>query len=510
MVSRQAWDEKMEEQLAGIPPETVGEEPEGFTPWETAVSRILWGLILVTFRLEVLYLQYLLPLVGAVELYLGFRSLRRENRWFFSCWILSGVSLICRLLGTVGQGTWAWSHLMGIPSVFWGLSALSLALDFLQLLFLRGGLRRAFQDRDGHPPRDWLAYGIAAWLGVAALAAWGTLESAPAGGRWIYYGRFFLALGLFIVFFLLLRRQMQALSLRGYQVAVSPVRLSSRGVWAITLGLTAALLLPALLWGARLPSPAGESEVSLSAAAAESRENLLVLGLPEELADLLSEEDLLRCAGAETAAQTNDPQPNHQAFSPRAALDGGELEGSTWMVGLPDGSVRFFHFFRWLEMPRMRLQEGFQVEPDNAVSLAEDFSGQLRWRQGEEWLTAPLEIRLAGGQTGEELGEFDRWWYESELAHLGRLQWDPYAVFSLPAGGEEVGGYIAYTLQGSRPGSTVNGGVHYYHQSRPMYPFADMGQWLAGKGGMADMFSSVPYDRLMFQNGVWPRQPETA
>lgn len=505
MVREQTWEQEMERRLAGLPPESVGEGPEGFTPWETAVSRILWGLVLTTFRLEALYLQYLLPLVGTVELYLGFRSLRRENRWFFGCWVLTGISLILRMVGTAGQGTWLWSRLSGCPAAFWTVAALSLALELLRLLLLRQGLRRAFPGGDGSRPRDWLAPGIAAWLGVAALAAWGTAEPVPAGGSWVAYGRLFLALGLFIAFFLLLRRQLLALSLRGYQVTVSPVRLSSGGVWCLSLGLTLALLLPALLWGARPPSPHGEKAAPLSAAAAESRENLLALGLPAELADLLSEEDLIRCAGAEGAARTNDPQPNHQALSPRAEIGGGLLEGSTWVVALPGGTVRFFHFFRWLEMPRLRLQEGFQVEPDNAVSLAEDFSGQLRWRQGEEWLAAPLAVSLAGGQEAEALSEFDRWWYDAELARLGRLQWEPYAAFSLPAGGEEVGGYLAYTLQGSRTGSTVNGGVHYYHQSRPLYPYADMGRWLAGRGGMGDLFGTAPYDRLMFQNGVWPQ-----
>ena len=135
-------------------------------------------------------------------------------------------------------------RLSGCPAAFWTVSALSLALELLRLLLLRQGLRRAFPGGDGSRPRDWLAPGIAAWLGVAALAAWGTAEPVPAGGSWVAYGRLFLALGLFIAFFLLLRRQLLALSLRGYQVTVSPVRLSSGGVWCLSLGITLALLLP--------------------------------------------------------------------------------------------------------------------------------------------------------------------------------------------------------------------------------------------------------------------------
>lgn len=60
--------------------ESYDRERSSPATWLTALCRILWGLALCTFRLEVFYLQYLLPLLGATLLYLGYRSLRRENR----------------------------------------------------------------------------------------------------------------------------------------------------------------------------------------------------------------------------------------------------------------------------------------------------------------------------------------------------------------------------------------------------------------------------------------------
>ena len=54
--------------------ESYDRERSSPATWHSAVGRILWGLALCTFRLEVFYLQYLLPLLGATLLYLGYRS----------------------------------------------------------------------------------------------------------------------------------------------------------------------------------------------------------------------------------------------------------------------------------------------------------------------------------------------------------------------------------------------------------------------------------------------------
>ena len=77
------WDEfdcSIATSLSELPPpeEAVRE----VTPFRDAVARIVLGLCLTSFTLNLWYLQYLLPAVGAVQIYLGFRALRNNNRWF--------------------------------------------------------------------------------------------------------------------------------------------------------------------------------------------------------------------------------------------------------------------------------------------------------------------------------------------------------------------------------------------------------------------------------------------
>ena len=71
------FDELLREDAAALPPPADGE----ITPWRTAMDRILWGMGLTTITLNFLWLDVLLPAIGAVLLVLGFRTgLPRQRR----------------------------------------------------------------------------------------------------------------------------------------------------------------------------------------------------------------------------------------------------------------------------------------------------------------------------------------------------------------------------------------------------------------------------------------------
>ena len=57
-------------------------EPASVSRWREATVQVVSGLALCTFTLNALGLAYILPTVGAVLMFLGFQTLRRENLWF--------------------------------------------------------------------------------------------------------------------------------------------------------------------------------------------------------------------------------------------------------------------------------------------------------------------------------------------------------------------------------------------------------------------------------------------
>ena len=77
--------------LPDLPPEEIVEE---VTPWKRAMNRVLVGMALSTVTLNFWLLDTILPAIGVVLMLLGFRSLRLENRWFRSCFVLALIRAI--------------------------------------------------------------------------------------------------------------------------------------------------------------------------------------------------------------------------------------------------------------------------------------------------------------------------------------------------------------------------------------------------------------------------------
>lgn len=488
---------------------------------------IIWGLALVTFRLELFYLQFILPCIGSVLVFLGFRSLRRSARGFAAAYAASAILLVMDALGTAANAVRP--EYLGALGYF--TFAANIVLKFTLLFGLRSGIRTAFSATSGERRQDLSFWVAAAYTGVVLIALLETLvpardnedallrvlvaaalyiallallrrlsrrhRIAPAErpqdlGLWAvaaYTGvvaialleiltpaqsnedswlRALAAAALYIALLVLLRRQGRALAGRGYRITPAPVRLSARAVFALYALALAVLLVPALLLGPRLKS--AEAEPFETAETAQARAKLVEQGMPEWLAGSLTEQELALCEGA---SEVQGAVVEEKALE---TPDAERLELGVWAVYLADGRTRFYTAFRWLEPPRFNLQEALRAEPDGNEAVS-DFAACLLYTKDGEELAAPLEVSLGGGLKAEELGEFGLFWNEHSLEKLGHTQYEPYVEFSMPFGAEDVHGWLAYTydagveLKGS---GTVFGTVVYYHQSTPQYPFSDL------------------------------------
>ena len=225
-----------------------------------------------------------------------------------------------------------------------------------------------------------------------------------------------------------------------------------------------------------------------SAADTEARESLEELGLPEWLTGSLTQEELSLCEGALWAKDCGIETRGD------TALDGGQLEMEVWAVGLADGRSRFYAAFRWLEPPRLRLQEALGLEPDPNAAISE-VSGALVYEKGGDTLAAPLPVVLGGGQTAEELDDMGLFWYEFDLENLGHVQYVPRSDFALPFGAEGIRGWLAFTYDGGIEKSgtgTVFGSAWLLHRSLPVYPYRELSS--GGMfGGVDGEFYAVHY-----------------
>ena len=289
------FDRFLEDTIDAPPPVDLADE---FTPWRGSMNRILWGTVWTTITLNFWYLDVILTATGHIMQLLGFRAMRRENRWFrfgyglcwlryiwwilnfgINCTIYSGEPEIERILSVAAYG-------MLVPG-------------FLLLLSLRNGIRTV-QQKVGLPPHGGTGLLICFCLMVF-------FATAKLGG--------IAAWGLMIVYVCILRNLFtlsKELDEAGYAVSPASVRISDSSVKrsctiVILLTLVAGLCFFDSYRMDWQPVTAYQSDEITAI-----RQELLALEFPEHILDDLTEEDLLSCKGAGSImTEVNDHPVNN-------------------------------------------------------------------------------------------------------------------------------------------------------------------------------------------------------
>lgn len=275
MTDERRFDDLLREDAAALPPPAAGE----INPWSMAMTRVLWGLGLITITLNFLYLDVILPAVGGLLLVLGFRTLRRENaplRWGYR---LALLALAIRFAGDVLAAlpvdvgnTLAYVH---IP--------VTLALYVCLWRGMVGVSRAAGEEK----PAATAAGAMAVFYAVLTVLALIGVEG------WL------LVLPMLVLYILLLRsmvRLSRSLADTGYAITAAPVRLPDAAVLWGGLGVLLAAVLLAMFLGQRYPmdwharDDAPQDETI--------RQQLLTKGFPSYVLDDLTAEEVAQLSGA--------------------------------------------------------------------------------------------------------------------------------------------------------------------------------------------------------------------
>lgn len=454
-MSPNEFDRSLMEDLSQLPP--APGEVGNYTPWRSAMTKILWGMGLTTFRFEFFYLQYILPLLGAALLYLGYRSLRRENRWFRLCWVLSGVLLAFHMATDILTATPVMGWIIQNFTLQWGLTWLLLGMNLLMLFSLWRGTSTAFAVVGEKQPKDWLAQGFVCYLLALALALWAELVPASEAGLigititndWLYYGRPILFIALEIRLLWCIAQQSAALADRGYAITPVPVRFTPTVFLAGAFAVVLLSSIAALWLSSRAPALEAQP---LSAVHAEEyssvRAHLVDLGMDADLANSLDAAELERCRDALAVYDLplyhayGEHTYNREDETGRTDVEYVTLR--SWAVQLPDDQARYYLTFRWLQNPEHNIREGLTGDPTSYFP-SYDFSARILWTQdGQDWTAAPT-VHLGGGETPEELPDWALEWYDYELENLGHLAYIPWCQFSFPADSENRWGWMAWS-----------------------------------------------------------------
>lgn len=425
------FDRELMDTLADLPPSP--EVVAAVTPWREAMTRILWGLFLTTFHLNNLGLQYLLPALGTVLLYLGFRGLRNANRWFRFGWNISVCQAILFYMDSVLKATPLAPSLPLVWKVF------VFSLTPLLYLSLWRGLRQAAREVDRVPARDPALLALV-WYGVLALIAW----RWPNPDMWV----FLVVLGLYLAILRSLWGVTKELEDWGYAVRAAVPRVSAGRFRLLYLGtLLAAVLLAAALSSHASPDfrPAEEQTA-----------------LPEDAAALLLPEDLERLSGAVSCKVLDEDHPLYGSDGDNAH------QNQIYAFLMPDGSVQVLHLFRpgdaggfW----KCRLQV-------TGNARLYDLTCRLFYTKDGQPMTASLTCPDSVPESG--LDYFGQR-YERHTA--------AFPVFSWPMCSKDRLVYVIYSAdQEANPKTCLDVYVSYGAAHSPAYPYARTpdDDWSAG------------------------------
>ena len=413
-------DEMIEQGLGEIVPgEGVVEE---VNPWREPIGRIAAGMALTGITLNFLYLQYLLPTLGAALQYLGFRTLRRSGPAFRIAWGLSLVELVWHAVWLMLSAS-PW-RLEGMTAYTLGLAGM--AVQIARLLLLRAGLRDVCRRAEVEPQGDPLRAAVIWQVLIAVLAF------SPLAQSWLA------AIPMIIAFVLIiqsLERVGGSLGGAGYCFVDAPVRVSS-GVmkWGYLLGCFALVLLTSTV----VNHPRLDAQPVPAQGEAETRQALTALGLPEEVLADLSDEHVRALEGALRV----DVQQEMMSFyssttteTQKADADANRLCSYIIYIELPDSRMAVLNYFDWKQGGAYwgdAVMLGWQ---DTYEYLTGQIGGALLYEKNGQAYTAPIPRLNNGVVTTTD-------WF-SGIQSYPRIT----GTVSYPFGAQNQRGYVLYILQ---------------------------------------------------------------
>ena len=493
-------DADFEAMLARSVPDTPPEEIVAeVTPWRRAMNRILFGMALCAITLNFLCLNYILPAVGTVLLLLGFRTLRRENRWLGGCFAVTVIRAVY-FFATLVLNTTILQSAVFTPAVTAALTVINAVLLLaLYFCFWRGLL--AVQKKAGLPAQTGGALALIVWYAlVCVLAA-------------VQYGGWVVPIAMLIGYGFILRslcRLSGALDEAGYAIAPGPVRVTDRRlvlVIAAVLGIGCTL---GYLFGGSYRMDWQPVDASTQTQTAAIRQQLLDLGFPEAVLNDLTPEDIAACDGAVRVVAATEDHPfndgrtvSHKESDGEGGVvsvldtvyDVRELRLTSVGVQLPGAQEtwRVYHHFLWTTDPGFYGTEVLQIWPADQSTpdgwrFAGDVTGRVLHDRDGQTFTAPYHA--LGRQT-----------YTADSVFFGqRTNSDLFAPFSMPRHAEHARGYVAYTAAAAQSGCLLSSWCNYTHQqSWLQYPAVTaMEKRMTSAFGNAGAFYTVQHALQFF------------
>ncbi len=434
-----------------IPDKAPDEIVNEVTPWKKAMKRILFGISLNALTLNIIGLEYILPTIGTILCILGLRVLRKENKWFTSCYAVTIVNAVYKfailILNTIPYSFSQAFFYIATP-----------LLVFLELIFFICALAQT-QKKAGLAPKK--AASIAVILWYALLLFLGIIQFTG------YILPYAMMIGfiLIMVSFNKIAKETQA---AGYTVNATPVRVSDGVLTASIAVLLCTGIVCGYIFNSGYDMQWQVLQESESPQVAEIKAHLIDLGFPKYVLDDMSDEDILACEGAEKVIFHIDESPVNEGrkvttqigntIHTKTVYDVKELRttGVAVKFGTKPETVRIIHHFLWTVNP------GFYGTESIQLWTAAEKDG---WSENGEF-TGRVLYTKDGVDYASPFNSLGRETYTSNDIFFGkRTSTYPFATFSLPDKGEKQRGYVSYPIIEAVSDYIIDSWFNYTHQT---------------------------------------------
>lgn len=461
-MSEKDFDAILENSINEVPPEDIVAE---VTPWKKSMNRILVGIALSSITLNFWCLDYILPAIGIVLTLLGFRTLRRDNKWFGFCLIITVIRMSYFVPTLILNTTVIQSQIADSP-VKSALTVANSVLLLVEYFCFWLGLRTVQKKANLTPRAD----------GALALMIWYMLVCILAFAQ---YDGFIVPCAMIIGYIFIIRsicKLSKELDEAGYSIRTVSVKITDR---CIVLTLTSILVIGCALgciFGSSYPMEWSAVDVSEHKEVANIKTELIKLGFPEYVINDISSEDIAACDGAlQVVVDVTDEKVNDGIIisdyengnkEQNKAEDENTLRITGVGVKLPGERERWiiFHHFLWINASDFVGTESIQLWPayknvSQGWNSGGEVTGRVLYDENGKSFSSPYYS--LGNQT-----------FSSDSIFFGQqTSTDVFAAFSMPAKGNNYRGYLAYPVEENQDGYIIDSWVNYTHQkSLLQYP----------------------------------------
>ena len=419
------FDKQMIEQLSYVtPPE---EEVRKTNPWSKPIGFITWGFILTTMHLNFLYLQYILPVIGVILIFLGFRSLRNENKYFKVAWLLSILKLSLHL----GDLVWISTPLNIMDYPKFAIGSVMFPFQIALFLVFRAALKETSKKADRLMESDPLL-----WATLWTMASY-LIALSPLSNSWLIF------IPMLVCYIFIVRSLYSIgdeLDDTGYVLTNAPVKISNQtfGWTYFLIAFTVVIICSIFSNHLKL-----QSQEYFHPETIEARQHLLDLEFPAEALRYLSNEDVTMLSEA----------VNVESFSKLLMIDAKRIEhqesygnstqithtyepgkkniqAATVYIEMPKNIMYVMQYFKW-NGGRPIWQDGILISGETAADDKQIISSGLFYSKRDAEYTA----------------DFPRIVCDKVTQHTMFGTYYPVLItgaLSYPLGSEDQGGYVLY------------------------------------------------------------------